>query len=450
VPIAAVQGFKPTLAAFVEMMQGKSVLKPADFGLINHISEEFISNRPSQRFVNWSLSNSYIPDIVGGKVFDKFLSFSGADMNMKQLSINAALKAGQRAAAEGSPDLARKWEAALGEDFPKLVEDLRAKVDSPLVREYVWHELTQQQPVSKLEMPQWALENPNGRILMSMKSWMLKQADLMRRKVYDQYKSGDKKGALGNALSLMTAYGVGGAAVGQVTNWLLGRDTEPGVGDIFENAFKTFALNQFTRENIAQGKVEDALVSTVMPPVRVFGDIWRGLWMVDDPKHANKLMRYFIPGWGPMAYAHLGGGAERFNERLAKEKAREARELLMTDEQREARDARRKMTPAERRELRNEGRLKPMVLENYSNTIFTDTPGELRGVSNRQEFAEQRIARRLDTKRQEGEKEFIKKRMDRVFLRAWKRNSEGTIDTARNLRAQADEASRKAKRKLYI
>lgn len=305
-PILYAQGIKPTLAAGAGMLMGKKPVTAADLGLINHVAEEFVSTRPSAQLVNWVFTHS---------LMGKHFTFSGADMNMKELDVNAALIKGKNWVTKGDPRLVEKYKEAFGPEFPALVKGLKEGKLTPETSAFLFHELSRTQPISKLEMPQWALENPNGRLLLSMKTWMLKQMDLVRRDVWQEYGKGNKKTALTNMMKIGAAYGIAGASMAQVQNWMLGRDSDLEMSDVYENMMKTFALNAYTRDRVKHGKAVEAAVTTVIPPYKMYDEILRR-----DPK----IIRY-LPDIGPILYAQYFGGAEKFNKAEAARKRKEAR-----------------------------------------------------------------------------------------------------------------------------
>ena len=79
-----------------------------------------------------------------------------------------------------------------------------------------------------------------------------------------------------------------------------------------ENMFRTFGLSTFVMGKVREGKAAEAIGTLVVPPVGPFFDIVMG-----DPE----AIRY-IPIVGRAAHSHLGGGAEKANERLEKIKDR--------------------------------------------------------------------------------------------------------------------------------
>ena len=109
-----------------------------------------------------------------------------------------------------------------------------------------------------LEMPQPYLDHPNGRILYSLKSFMIKQIDIVRREVVQDYKKGNKARAIKKAAVLSAYYSATGLTTQTVKDMLLGRDVY--VEDIPENAMWAltgiFGINKYTSEKyLSKGEV---------------------------------------------------------------------------------------------------------------------------------------------------------------------------------------------------
>lgn len=299
-PTVATYGFKPSLEAAIKMAKGTAQLRAGDLGLINHVAEEFVSTRPSARILNWAFTHS----ILGPK-----MTFAGADVVMKEHRINTALIAAQQEARAGGAKLAKDYAKAFGDDFPKLQHNMRTGAISPEVLQHSFHELSRTQPISKLEMSKWELENPNGRMLLSLKSWVRKQGDFIRRDSYNKIRKGEVKEGLTMLLKYGVALGIGGATMEQVRNWMLGRDEPLTASTVFENMAKTFALGRYTRDEIRKGNPVKALGALAIPPYQMFDEI---------VKRDQKIIRY-LPDVGPLLYAHLGDGKIKFEVQKAKE-----------------------------------------------------------------------------------------------------------------------------------
>lgn len=296
-----VQGLMPTLEAVGRQLTGKKILGVKDLGLVDHISEEFAGQLQTTRWLH--------------KVF-KYSLFKGVDEFGKNTGINAALAKGRSLAnsENGVTRLSKKYGEAFGDDFDTLVSDLKKGKVSELTKDYAFLELSRTQPISRIEMPQAYLKHPNLRSYLWLKSFMMKQIDLVRRDAFNEVKKGDPASVakgLKNLAEIGVVMGLAGMTTDKVKKWILGEDVDFAWTDIPENMLKTFGFSQFKRDEIfgvskaeAERRREEgderarsskaepvsALAGIIAPPFQVFDQLLRG-----DPK----ALRYIVPIVGP-------------------------------------------------------------------------------------------------------------------------------------------------------
>lgn len=320
---AAMHGVFPTIRALWQTVQearasargsGRGDLgrfNMDDMGLVDRIADEFVTTVKNP----WMVKGV---EISTANFADKALKWSGfnfTDEFGKLVNMNAAAN-GLRAKAKtavGRADLAARYGEYFGTDFPKLVDDLAAGRKTPLVGEAVFRELSDAQPITKLEMPQAYVGAPSARWLYTMKSWMIKQMNLVRERGLREMASGEPARARRGAefiLRYVVLAGMAGATTNMLINWLKGRDAELDWGDVPENVLKTFGFGQYVRNKAAQGKPVEAAVGTAIPPYKVFDQI-----LNQDPEAIS-----YIPVVGKFIYEHFGGGKEKAAEREAKDK----------------------------------------------------------------------------------------------------------------------------------
>jgi len=280
-------GLRPTLKAVVQQITGKQQISMKDFGLADHISEEFVGTRKSAKILNLILK----------PVFSKIDAFG------KTTVLNATINYAQRLVQTeaGVTKLGEKYAAAFGDDFPRLVSDLKSKQITPQVKLFAFHELSDLQPVSKLEMPQGYLDNPNGRIMYMLKSYQLKQFDILRRDAYQKIKDGDILKGIGNLTKLGITLGIAGATMSQVRSWILGIDDPLKASDVWDNALKTYGWSSFIQDKVQAGKPAEAVAGLVAPPYKVMDTL-----IQQDPKAVT-----YIPWFGKTIYYRGMGGAEK-------------------------------------------------------------------------------------------------------------------------------------------
>jgi len=310
----AAYGILPTVKALQQIVtRDPARMTVRDLGLVDHISEEIAGGARK-------------PVIVGGRELSsaKFLEatfklsgFSLVDQLGKATAINAAFDKYRRLSqtAKGIDEIKRKYgEAYSPEEINQLVADFRSKEMTDLTKGVLFSELSDLQPISKLEVPQAYLDMPNGRVVYMLKTYMLKQADIVRRNVVQEFKRGNAVRGTEMALRYGLALGIAGASTDFIRNWMLGRDDKLEWGDIPANMMKTFGWSEYVRDKARQGKPLEATAGLAVPPYQMFDQI-----MARDPKAIQ-----YLPVVGRLLYAHQFGGAEKANEKAAKKAEREA------------------------------------------------------------------------------------------------------------------------------
>lgn len=303
-------GLLPTLSALKGQLTGKPLISTKEFGLVNHIAEELGSARHTGRALQ------YVFKLNGFQAIDQFA---------KKLNINAGLIKNQRLARtpQGQLQLAMKYQAAFGDEFPALLRDLQQGVKSENVRSLLFSELSDAQPITKMEMPQAYLDHPNGRLLYQMKTYMLKQMDVIRRDAYQEIKKGNYVRGARNLVGLAVALSLSNLPGDLVKDFLSGRELDLSKIDHVENLLQNFGLNRYTLDKLegttpAKGAAEFAM-GTVKPPI---------LGMAADIDKPERLLKY-VPSVGRLVYDRYYGGnearkaLEQKREKLAKRAAEE-------------------------------------------------------------------------------------------------------------------------------
>lgn len=283
------QGMKPTYQALVQKVLGKEQLSPKELGIVNHVMEELSTQRMSGKALQAGL---------------KYSAFQAIDQFAKGLGTNAALIKARNMVTtpKGLEHFREKWGEAYGDAFGQLAADLKEGKITDLTESYAFNELSNMQPISKLEMPQAYLDNPNGRLLYQMKTYMLKQADVVRRDVAQEIKKGNIARGVKNAALLAETYALANMPGDAIKAFLSGQNFDiTGLGMV-ENILQTFGVNRYAADELRQGKVKQVLQDTVTPPAIQMA--------VDTVGGTDQALRY-IPIIGRGVYDYLGGGNER-------------------------------------------------------------------------------------------------------------------------------------------
>jgi len=176
------------------------------------------------------------------------------------------------------------------------------------------------QPISKLELPEMYHRAPNGRIMYMLKSFMLKQMDIVRRDGIQKMRSKSpqvqREGAK-NLLGIAVALGAGGTASGVAQELMKGNlDVIDDATDPIKwvtNMTKTFGFGEYTLRKLKKGDVGDAIGGIVLPPFKMFDKVFQE--REDELQYNPKSVKQ-IPVFGKVYYYWIGGGLE--NERSSK------------------------------------------------------------------------------------------------------------------------------------
>lgn len=314
---AYLNGVKNTFAS----LMGKKQLTAEELGVIDNVAAEMNSG--------------------GGfsKALDKTLRLSGfkfIDKVGKNTLINSSLRKYRQMAAtpQGRRKLEEQWGDVFGGDISRLTQELQSGKITDRVKTLVWNDLTDVQPVTLTEMPEAYLKNPNGRIFYSLKSYMIKQLDLVRNRSVAKMQSKDKKTRLEGLRDLaryVGTVGLGNAAVSTVRDYYLsGGDsralTPSNYGDnVINTLMATTFLNRYLVDRyVSEGRLGEAISATFTPPaLNVINDVGRAVVEIAETKsmdndEVDRALKN-VGVLGKIYYTFLGGGMEKRQERLDEE-----------------------------------------------------------------------------------------------------------------------------------
>ena len=215
---AWIKGNRNTISALF----GKAKVSMKELGLDDIMSHELNNAIDTSR-------------ILGGVL--KISGFRMADRYGKNVLLKAGYKKATKAVQSeaGTKSLAKKYKEVFGDDeFNMLVAELKNGEITDRVKFYLWNELSDAQPISMSEMPQAYLNAPNCRIFYALKSFTIKQIDLLRKNVIQEYKAGNKLKAGRNLAGYMVLVGGMNGTVKETKDWVMGKGFN--VEDISDNS----------------------------------------------------------------------------------------------------------------------------------------------------------------------------------------------------------------------
>jgi len=306
----ALKGLKNTLAALFSTKE----LDVIQLG-ITQATEELVSPNKGARILNKMLELS---------------QFNRLDRLGKNTIINASIRQarGFAKSAKGIEKLRTKYGKAFGDEFDNFVDDLQTGRMSDNVKFYAFNELADMQPVALSEMPQAYLNVPNGRIFYMLKSFMIKQYDVVRREVVQEFKKADtlagKAEAVKKGATLLGYLAVGNAGTGMIKDMALGREVD--VDQIPDRAMWSllgiYGFNKYTAERyLSQGDFLGFATNQLAPAAPLIDAVGRGLGDVGklevDEDTVARLVKP-LPVIGMPVYNLFLGGAEKYNESMGK------------------------------------------------------------------------------------------------------------------------------------
>lgn len=292
-------GLRNTIAG----MFGKRHINLEDLGINNVIAQELATTGTTAKMLDRALG------AVGFKAIDKL---------GKTTLVNSAYRrfVGMSKNDKGISELRKKYGTMLGEEFKSTMTDLRAGNLTDNVKLMLYNELSDVQPINLSQMPLAYLNNPNGRIFYSLKTFAVKQLDVMRRDIVHEFKAGNQKKAAQNLVAYMTIIPMMGATVDEAKDFIRGQgmSAEDMPDNYIENLFKVFGGSQYVMDKyVAKGQVGSALGEIIAPPLDWINAASEDVWKVmngEFPGGDSKILRE-LPVIGDIWYNFFGGGLEK-------------------------------------------------------------------------------------------------------------------------------------------
>ncbi len=303
----ALHGFRNTIAG----MFGTKNVKMMDIGL-SDVGQEFADVRKTSNLL---------------RTLFKVTGFRGIDRLGKETSMSAAFRKNFKLlkTAKGEAAFRKKWGKAYGSEIDNVIADLKSGTVTDSVKFHAFNELSDMQPITMMEMPKKYLDHPDGRILYALKTFTLKQYDVVRRNVVQEWKHGSKIKAVKQAGALAAYLSAANLGTQTIKDMLLGRD--PGLDNIPDKSLwallGVYGLNKYGIDRyMLGGQPTEWGVNQIAPATPII-DAVLGMGtdiatMEEDPNFEKYLRA--VPAVGPMLYNWFGGGAEKYNERLEKER----------------------------------------------------------------------------------------------------------------------------------
>jgi GH24 family phage-related lysozyme (muramidase) len=258
------------------------ILRKEDLGLMDAM-EEFVSSGNTKRWLDNALSWS---------------GFKRVDRIGKETVMNSALrKAHKMMQTEKGRDAFRaKWAPYFEDEVGDLMSGIAGKKLNENVKLFLWHELTNIQPVALSEMPLKYLEFPDGRLLYMLRTFTIKQLDFMRREIFSEARRGNHYQFAKKFAQFGMLFVLANSGIDELKDFMQGREVDF-EDHLIDNIWTLAGVNKYTMDKAGQQGPISAAIDFVAPPLTVFDDLYRG---IDDPKRLWNLMPIggrMIKGW---------------------------------------------------------------------------------------------------------------------------------------------------------
>lgn len=241
--------------------------------------------------------------------------FKALDRLGKESRMNAALSHFARIAANPMSreftQFEREYRKVLGDDaFNRVLVDLRRGLQSEDVKLLAFLDISKIQPVSLNQMPAAYLRNPNGRIVYTLKTFIITQLDHMRRAMAQKILTPGQRVEglkhLGRYVLFRSLLGLG---ADWIKDWIAGKLTGPeDIGDRTVNRLlQIVGLNRYLVDR-AWTSPSTALLSFVAPPIPMVDAVARDVFGKGDPDKPGLRTLRFTPVIGELYYHHWGRG----------------------------------------------------------------------------------------------------------------------------------------------
>ena len=226
---------------------------------------------------------------------DRLFTWSGfslVDRIGKEAMVNSAVEKAVKIASNPKSGAYKSWAKELrntiGEaDFIKLQNDLKTLAEKGMKKEnmtddvmaYAFSKLADVQPISKSEVPQAYLSSNTGKTAFTLKSFLLKQVDVLRNDVIREATEGSKIQAGKNLVAYTTLLGMMNLGADEVKQLVTGKKSLSDLpeeaqaitaGTLLQNIYgstlKTFGFSGYTMRDI-QKEGATGYLQSLIPPV---------------------------------------------------------------------------------------------------------------------------------------------------------------------------------------
>lgn len=261
----------------------------------------------AQEFANPSKSSKVVNAVF------KTVGLTKMDRIGKQTLINSALMKYEKQAKKQPEKLIKKLAPIFGRETRQTFNDIKAGKVTDNVKYLLFNDLLDYQPVALSELPQGYMTSGNFRILYMLKTFTLKQIDVYRNQVYDEFRTGSKKQALKNMASLTGSLMAMGMAADALKDLIMGRKIY--LEDlVVDNILKLIGFSKFIIWQVREEGLGEAAIKLVAPPHKILRSVSKDI----DRLISGELESAYdleiinsIPVAGKLFYWWFGRGSQK-------------------------------------------------------------------------------------------------------------------------------------------
>jgi len=258
----------------------------------------------------------------------KYSGFNALDRLGKETIVNSALSNFQKL-AQKNPVKIQEIAKPLGLDAKSLINDLRSGKKTDDVMFLLFNELSDLQPISKLEVPLKYLTTDFGKTLYALKTYQIKLLDVYRSQIYNEIKKGNVAEGLKRLMKLGSSLVILGAGTDKAKDYILGRKTElPDL--VVDNILKLGGMSKYNTWLLRKEGLVRSIANQAMPSLGLSYDVARDLNKIYNQNFEHGIKRYNakqrgyetvkdIPLVGKPAYYWFGEGERKEKIKRMKE-----------------------------------------------------------------------------------------------------------------------------------
>ena len=252
----------------------------------------------------------------------KVTGFKNLDIALKENNLRGAFRQAQGQLRNKNSKAYKKFIEENKPFFQNETDDLidairRGDSQNENVRHYLFSRLTKTQPITLSEMPAKYLNMKGGRLFYSLKTFFVKQLDVMREDIVQKLaKRETSKEGIQNAARFAMLFGGGTAAVNATKDLILGRPVEIS-DELMDVAMQMIGISRYAIYKAKSDGLTGGATAVLAPPMPIVNEAFKVL-AADDKEEALKkqskeLVRY-IPVVGKDIYWRVGAGKEKIEQ----------------------------------------------------------------------------------------------------------------------------------------